>query len=422
MTSMGNGQNGTGHNGHHANGNGSGRHANGNGKGHHDAGSNGHRDLLLGPWSDEPAKRIGFVFGTRPEAIKLAPVIAACRETPGLQPVVCVTAQHRDLLDQVLSFFGIVPDEDLDLMRDGQSVSGFAARSLTAVGEWLDRQRLDAVLIQGDTTSAFMGALAAFYRKIPIGHVEAGLRTHQKYEPFPEEANRRLTTQLADLHFAPTEAAAANLLGEGIEPSSVHVTGNTVVDAVLHVRDMVGRDGLVPPVPVAAERSLITATIHRRENFGQPLRRICGAIGELVDRNESLEVVIPVHPNPQVRPVIWEELGGRDRVRLIEPPNYLQFIALLMASDVVLTDSGGVQEEAPVLGKPTLVLRRVTERPEGVEAGAARVVGDVPETIVSEIERLLEDDEYYRGFATPRLPYGDGQASRRIAGILRDHL
>jgi UDP-N-acetylglucosamine 2-epimerase (non-hydrolysing) len=262
--------------------------------------------------------------------------------------------------------------------------------------------------------------MAAFYRRIPVGHVEAGLRTYRKYEPYPEETNRRLTDHVADLHFAPTELAASNLRAEGIDPTSIHITGNTVVDAVMQVRDMIGRDGFVPHVPAMPQRTLVTATIHRRENFGAPLRQICGALGSLVERNEHVEVIIPVHPNPNVRPVIMRELGGRDRVRLIDPPNYLEFIALLMASDVVVTDSGGVQEEAPVLGKPTLVLRQVTERPEGVDAGAARVVGDTPETIVAEIERLLEDDDYYRGFAMARSPYGDGRASDRIAHILRD--
>lgn len=376
---------------------------------------NGHRA------ADRPPKRVGFVFGTRPEAIKLAPVIAACRDLPGLQPLVCVTAQHRALLDQVLGFFDIEPDEDLNLMQDGQTLSGFAARALDAVGGWLESEELDCVLVQGDTTSAFMGAMAAFYRKVPVGHVEAGLRTFRKYEPYPEETNRRLTDHIADLHFAPTELAASNLRAEGIDPTSIHITGNTVVDAVMQVRDMVGRDGLAAPVVLVPERSLVTATIHRRENFGTPLRQICGALGTLVERNEKVEVVIPVHPNPSVRPVIMRELGGMDRVQLIDPPNYLQFIALLMASDVVVTDSGGVQEEAPVLGKPTLVLRQVTERPEGVDAGAARMVG-APEAIVPEIERLLDDDEYYRGFAQARSPYGDGRASERIAHILRDAL
>jgi UDP-N-acetylglucosamine 2-epimerase (non-hydrolysing) len=411
MRNNGNGHNGNGHNG------------------------NGHTDAAIDPLVLVPfdpsfrergsyrgarPRRIGFVFGTRPEAIKLAPVIAACRELPGLEPVVCVTAQHRDLLDQVLGLFDIEPDEDLDLMTEGQTLAGFASKALDAVGAWLESQRLDYVLVQGDTTSAFMGAMAAFYRKIPVGHVEAGLRTYRNYEPYPEEANRRLTDHVAELHFAPTDLAASNLRSEGIDPGSIHITGNTVVDAVMQVREMVGRDGLVSPVPMASDRALVTATIHRRENFGTPLRRICGALGTLVERNEQVEVVIPLHPNPNVRPVIMRELGGRDRVRLIDPPNYLQFIALLMASDIVLTDSGGVQEEAPILGKPTLVLRQVTERPEGVDAGAARVVGDVPENIVSEIERLLEDDEYYRGFAQARSPYGDGRASERIAHILRD--
>jgi UDP-N-acetylglucosamine 2-epimerase (non-hydrolysing) len=367
-------------------------------------------------------KRVGFVFGTRPEAIKLAPVIAACRELQGLEPLVCVTAQHRELLDQVLAFFDVEPDEDLDLMRDGQTLAGFAAHALDTVGAWVETQDLDCIIVQGDTTSAFMGAMAAFYRKVPVGHVEAGLRTYRKYEPFPEEANRRLTDHVADLHFAPTELAASNLRAEGIDPHSIHITGNTVVDAVMHVREMVGRDGLVPPVPLTPEHNLVTATIHRRENFGSPLLQICDALGTLVERNERVEVVIPVHPNPQVRPVIMRELGGVERVRLIDPPNYLQFIALLMASDIVVTDSGGVQEEAPVLGKPTLVVRQVTERPEGVDAGAARVVGDAPEKIIAEIERLLEDAEYYQGFAQARSPYGDGKASERVANVLRDAL
>jgi UDP-N-acetylglucosamine 2-epimerase (hydrolysing) len=367
-----------------------------------------------------PRRKVGFVFGTRPEAIKLAPVIAACREVPGLEPLVCVTAQHRELLDQVLGFFGIEPDEDLDLMSRGQTLSGFASQALSSLSLWLDRHELAALVVQGDTTTTLMAGLAAYHRQIPVAHVEAGLRTYRLYEPWPEEGNRRLTDHLARWHFAPTESAAANLLSEGLGPGSVHVTGNTVVDAVLHVWELAIQTGVAPPAPIGPGQRVITATVHRRENFGEPLRRICRALRLVVEREPNVDLVIPVHPNPNVRPVVHQLLGGRERIHLIEPPGYLEFVALMAASDLVVTDSGGVQEEAPILGKPTLVLRRVTERPEGVTAGAAIVVGDRVETIVPEIRRLLGDADYYRTFARSRSPYGDGHASQRIAHILRD--
>jgi UDP-N-acetylglucosamine 2-epimerase len=366
--------------------------------------------------------RIGFVFGTRPEAIKMAPIIAACATAPGLQPVVCVTAQHRDLLDQVLTFFGIEPDEDLDLMRDGQTLTGFTARALASIGTWLDREDLSALVVQGDTNTTFAAALAAYHRQIPVAHVEAGLRTGELYEPWPEEGNRRLTDHLSTWHFAPTEAAAANLYREGLGPGSVRVTGNTVVDAIMHVHGLVRAHHVAPPVRVDDGCRLITVTSHRRENFGAPLRRICRAIRTIVERHADVRVVFPVHPNPSVRGTVLRELGGRDRIELIEPPAYLEFVALLAASHLVMTDSGGVQEEAPVLGKPTLVLRRVTERPEGVEASAAIVVGDSEERIVRETHRLLTDAEAYRLLARPRSPYGDGHASNRIVDAIRDGL
>jgi UDP-N-acetylglucosamine 2-epimerase len=366
--------------------------------------------------------RVGFVFGTRPEAIKLAPVVTACRDLPELEPVICVTAQHRKLLDQVLRFFEIEPHRDLDLMRDGQDLSGFAARALASVGTWLDREEPDALVVQGDTTTAFMATLAAYHRRVPVAHVEAGLRTHTKYEPWPEEGNRRLIDHLCDWHFAPTESAAANLIREGLDPGSVHMTGNTVVDAVLHVAGLLRGEGGALPVDLAPERRLITATMHRRENFGDPMRRICSALRSIADRHPEVEVVVPVHPNPNVRTVVEGELRGVERIRLIEPPDYRGFVSLLSASDIVMTDSGGVQEEAPVLGKPVLVLRRITERSEGVEAGAAIVVGDSPEKILFEVKRLLSEPDHYNSFAQPRSPYGDGHAAIRIACVLRDTL
>jgi UDP-N-acetylglucosamine 2-epimerase (hydrolysing) len=378
---------------------------------------------MLRPRStDVSSRRIGFVFGTRPEAIKMAPVIAACRRAPDVQPVVCVTAQHRHLLDQVLTFFEIEPDEDLDLMRDGQTLTAFTARALASIGTWLDREDLAALVVQGDTNTTFAAALAGYHRQIPVAHVEAGLRTQHMYEPWPEEGNRRMTDHLSTWHFAPTAAAAANLHREGLGPGSVRVTGNTVVDAVLHVRHLGEQLGIRPPIPEVDGRRIITATMHRRENFGQPLLRICRALRRIADDHDDVQVVVPVHPNPNVRGVVFRYLGGHDRISLIEPPGYLEFVALLAASYLVLTDSGGVQEEAPVLGKPTLVLRRVTERPEGVEANAAIVVGDNESRIVMQVERLLTDQAGYARLARPRFPYGDGHASERIIDSIRESL
>jgi UDP-N-acetylglucosamine 2-epimerase (hydrolysing) len=369
--------------------------------------------------SDE---RIGFVFGTRPEAIKLAPVIEACRWADGLEPVVCVTAQHRELLDQVLTVFGLGPDEDLDLMRGGQTLSSFTARALASIGAWLDREDLAAVVVQGDTNTTFAAALAAFHRRIPVAHVEAGLRTGAFYEPWPEEGNRRLTDHLSTWHFAPTEAAAANLIGEGLGPGSIHITGNTIVDAVLHVRNIVERRAVPVPIAVPSGRRIITVTAHRRENFGEPLVRICRAVRAIVDEHRDVHVVFPVHPNPNVRAIAFHELAGRDRISLIEPVGYLGFVALMDASHLVLTDSGGIQEEAPVLGKPALVMRRVTERPEGVDARSAIVVGDSEAEITYHARVLLTDAAAYARSAETRSPYGDGHASTRIVGAIRDDL
>jgi UDP-N-acetylglucosamine 2-epimerase len=362
--------------------------------------------------------RVGFLFGTRPEAIKLAPVINACLRSGVIEPVICVTAQHRELLDQVLDAFAIRPQEDLNLMREGQSLSGFASRALNSIGLWLDRQDLAAIIVHGDTTTTLMAAVAAYHRRIPIGHVEAGLRTGEKYEPFPEEGNRRLTDHLADFHFAPTDQAAENLVAEGIDPASILVTGNTVVDAVLHVHDRVVELGVAPPVDHPAGALMVLATMHRRESFGAPLIGICRALRTIVERDDRVHLVVPVHPNPHVRPVVYRELGAHPRIALIEPPAYPQFIALLAASHLVLTDSGGLQEEAPVLGKPVLVLRRLTERPEGVQAGVARLVGQDPAEILAQAERLLRDPDHYRSFVDARSPFGDGHAADRIAAFL----
>ncbi|MDP3938301.1 MAG: UDP-N-acetylglucosamine 2-epimerase (non-hydrolyzing), partial [Deltaproteobacteria bacterium] len=325
-------------------------------------------------------KRSGFrvliAFGTRPEAIKLAPVVAALKAaSPRIETRVVVTAQHREMLDQVLSLHGIVPDHDLDVMRPRQTLTQITHRALERVGRLLDDDPPDLVLVQGDTTTSFTVALAAFYRRVAVGHVEAGLRTYDKFQPFPEEMNRVLTSHLADWHYAPTRRAREALLREGIPASRVLVTGNTVIDAVLAVAAKPLSRSPVPGWRPAPDRRLILVTAHRRENLGEPLREICGAILDLVDRYEDVEVIYPLHLNPAVREVVRPLLGRKERVRLVPPLDYHPFVSLMAHSTLILTDSGGIQEEAPSLGKPVLVLRHVTERPEAVEAGTVKVVG-----------------------------------------------
>jgi len=364
-----------------------------------------------------------FCFGTRPEAIKLVPVIKELARQPmEFAPVVLVTAQHRHMLDQVLRVFEIELDHDLDVMRPGQSLAEVTVAVLRGVERVLRRNRPDIVMVQGDTTSALAAALAAFYQRIPVGHVEAGLRTNDKYSPYPEEMNRRLVSSLADLHFAPTRTAKENLLREGVSRGRIHVTGNTVVDALKATLQSKAKWRVPVLEGIAAKHPVILVTAHRRESFGSGLEHICLALRNIVERNPGVEIVYPVHLNPAVRRPVRAILGAVPRVHLIKPLEYLPFVRLMERSYLILTDSGGIQEEAPALGKPVLVMRDVTERPEAVEAGTARLVGTDAEAIVSATERLLRSDVAYRKMARVRNPFGDGSASARIATALRRFL
>ncbi len=371
-------------------------------------------------------KRISLIFGTRPEAIKLCPLILELKKHPEFEPHVCVTGQHRQMLDQVLGVFEVVPDVDLHLMQPDQTLAALTARAITAVDSYMCDCKPDIVIVQGDTTTSFCAALAAFYRSIPVGHVEAGLRTWNRLSPFPEEVNRVMTSRIADLHFAPTPRAKENLLQEGVPASRVFVTGNTVIDA-LHIA--VGKVRKNPPgipgVPKEllngdSRRPLILITGHRRESFGEGFARICLAIAELAGRFPEVAFVYPVHLNPKVREPVFAVLSGRPNVHLIDPVDYLSFVALMTRSRIVLTDSGGVQEEAPGLGKPVLVLRDTTERPEAVEAGTVRLVGTDKGTIVDGVTTLLRDENTYLAMARAVNPYGDGKACPRIVDALRD--
>ena len=364
--------------------------------------------------------KVMTVFGTRPEAIKMAPVVLELAKYPALiTPVVAVTAQHREMLDQVLQLFGIVPDYDLDIMSQGQTLFDITCRSLQGLNDVLAREKPDVVLVHGDTTTTFAGSLAAFYHQIAVGHVEAGLRTRNKFSPFPEEMNRKLTGSLTDLHFAPTATARDNLLAEAVEPAAVFVTGNTVIDALLATVD----DGYEFTEPLLAgidyrARRVILVTTHRRENLGEPLRHVYQALRDIVDEFADVEVVFPVHKNPRVREVVQAELGGLARVHLIDPLDYQPFANLIARSYLVLTDSGGIQEEAPSLGKPVLVLRDTTERPEAIGAGTVKLVGTDRENVYAQTRRLLVDQDEYRQMASACNPYGDGQAASRIVSII----
>lgn len=361
-------------------------------------------------------RRVLVAIGTRPEAIKMAPLVRALRAEPWADVRVLATAQHRQMLDQVLSVFDIVPDVDLDIMRPDQTLSGLTARLLTRLDKVIAEQSPDVVLVQGDTTTVMTVALSAFYRHVPVGHVEAGLRTGDMRNPFPEEMNRVVAGRLSRWHFAPTETARANLLAEGVPPEDVHVTGNTVIDALLQVVDR--RPAL--PVEVPPGRRMILVTAHRRENFGEPFRQVCEAIGALADRYDDIHVVYPVHPNPNVAETARRMLGTHARVTLCEPLEYQAFVAAMQRSHLILTDSGGVQEEAPALGKPVLVMRHETERPEAVEEGVVRLVGPDRTCIFEETSRLLDDPSAYAAMAKGTSPYGDGQAASRIVAVLRD--
>jgi len=353
------------------------------------------------------------VIGTRPEAIKMAPVIRALRGDRRFRVRVLATAQHRDLLDQVLAAFGIAPDIDLGVMRPAQGLGALTGRLIEGLDAALAREAPDVVLAQGDTTTVFATALAAFYRRVPFGHVEAGLRTGDLAAPFPEELNRVLIAPMARWHFAPTAGAAAALRAEGIPPERVHVTGNTVIDALLQAPPPADARSAAPFAP-----RQILVTLHRRENFGRPLERILAAIAGLLDDHRDCGVLLPVHPNPAVGPVVRARLGGHPRVRLVPPLGYAEFVAAMRASYLILTDSGGVQEEAPALGVPVLVLREATERPEAIAAGVARLVGTRAAAIRRAAGALLSDPEARARMATGASPYGDGKAAARIVGIL----
>ena len=369
--------------------------------------------------------KILIAFGTRPEAIKMAPVVEAFRRDGSMDIVVAVTAQHRQMLDQVLELFSIVPDEDLDLMQPGQTLADLFARILTGMNGVIARHRPDIVLVHGDTSTTLATALAAFYNKVRVGHVEAGLRTGDLWAPWPEEANRRLTAPLSSLHFAPTAQSHANLLAEGVDDGDIEVTGNTVIDALLEVVERIEQDaalaqGLARRFPfLDPDRRLVLVTGHRRENFGAGFEQICVALKTLAERGD-VQVVYPVHLNPNVQEPVNRLLAGVDNIVLIEPQDYLPFVYLMSRSSLIITDSGGVQEEAPSLGKPVLVMRDTTERPEAVEAGTVRLVGTDAARIVAEAGRLLDDPGAYADMSRAHNPYGDGQASARIARRVGD--
>ncbi|HZS05620.1 MAG TPA: UDP-N-acetylglucosamine 2-epimerase (non-hydrolyzing) [Blastocatellia bacterium] len=359
------------------------------------------------------------VFGTRPEAIKMAPVVKELKKhRDRIAPVVCVTAQHRRMLDQVLELFGIEPDYDLNLMQPDQTLSALTAGALTSLDSVLQKEKPDWVLTQGDTTTAMVASLAAFYHRIKVGHIEAGLRTGDRFQPFPEEINRRIADCVCDLHFAPTESARLNLLGEGVSDATILVTGNTVIDALLDVAERPYDWHSGPLAVVPQNKRLILVTAHRRENFGGPLEQICDALNEIAARYPDTQLVYPVHLNPNVQRAALGKLSRTPNITLLEPVDYLPLVQLLKRSHLVLTDSGGLQEEAPGLGKPVLVLREVTERPEGVEAGTVKLVGTDPQKIVSETIRLMEDREEYESMSRAVNPYGDGHASERIVARL----
>lgn len=356
------------------------------------------------------------VFGTRPEAIKMCPLVLEMRKYPDyIEPIVAVTAQHREMLDQVLDLFGITPDYDLNIMQAGQTLYDVTTRAVMGLKEVMEQAKPDMVLVHGDTTTTFAGALAAFYAQIPVGHVEAGLRTGNKYSPYPEEMNRKLTGCIADMNFAPTATSKSNLLKENAAPVSILVTGNTVIDALQTTvkADYAFADAAFNKVFASGKR-LILVTTHRRENLGEPMRNVYKALKTVLETHPDVEAIFPVHKNPKVREIVNAELGGMASVHLIEPMDYEPFANLMSKVDIVMTDSGGIQEEAPALGKPVLVLRDTTERPEAVEAGTVKLIGTAYEDVLRETNALLDDAEHYRKMAEATNPYGDGRACERI--------
>ncbi len=365
--------------------------------------------------------KVAVVFGTRPEAIKMAPVIKELKKVEDIHTVVLVTAQHREMLDQVLKLFNITPDYDLNLMKEKQDLSSITCGVLNGVRDVLEKEKPDLVVVHGDTTTTFAASLAAFYLRIPVVHVEAGLRTRNKYSPYPEEMNRALTGRLAELHFAPTDINRENLLAESVADFKIWVTGNTVIDALL---ETVRPDYQFGPelAQVDFNKKLVLVTAHRRENWGENMENIFEAIKKLVNEFEDIEVIFPVHKNPIVRDTAFAVLGSLDRIHLIEPMEYEPFTNLMNASYLILTDSGGMQEEAPSLGKPVLVLRDTTERPEAVKAGTVKLVGTSRSRIYQEAKNLLTDQEQYNKMAHAINPYGDGKAAGRIVQVLVDFL
>lgn len=369
--------------------------------------------------------KILTIFGTRPEAVKLAPVIRKIEEYPDrFTSVVCVTAQHREMLDQVLDLFKIVPAYDLDIMKPNQNLFDVTCNSLAGVRDVLEKERPNLVLVQGDTTTTFAASLAAFYEKIPVGHIEAGLRTHKQYSPYPEEMNRRLTSQLASLHFSPTERAMQNLVKEGVPIDRIFVTGNSVIDALFFIKKKFLQDqNFFNTLEnkfsfLAKSKRLVLVTGHRRENFGSGMENICKALLEISGRDD-VELLYPVHLNPNVQEPVKRILGNRPNIHLVEPVGYVPFVYLINRAFLIISDSGGIQEEAPSLGKPVLVTRKSTERPEGLEAGTAKLVGTDSELIVQNAFMLLDDQLKYKRMAKVRNPYGDGRTAERIAEILR---
>lgn len=364
-----------------------------------------------------------FIFGTRPEAIKMAPLVKQFQKDTYFQIKVCVTAQHREMLDQVLDFFKIQPDYDLNLMQPNQTLFDVTAKGLKALEDVLDDCKPDIVFVQGDTTTCFIGALAAFYKKIKVAHIEAGLRSGNKYSPFPEEINRELTSKVADFHFAPTIKAVQNLALEGIS-HNVHMVGNTVIDALLLGLDILKGDDHMKDnfKNINFDKKIILVTGHRRESFGKPFENIADAIKTLAESYEDVEIVYPVHLNPNVRKVINGALGNIKNIKLIEPLPYPQLIWLMNQSYLVLTDSGGIQEEAPALGKPVLVMREVTERTEGIDAGTAKLVGTSREKILTEARKLLDNTDAYNAMSNAVNPYGDGTTSQQVINVLKNQL
>lgn len=368
-------------------------------------------------------KKIITIFGTRPEAIKMAPLVKQLEKEPEIKSIVCVTAQHREMLDQVLNYFEITPDYDLNIMRSKQSLTGITNKVLEGLEEIFREEKPDMVLVHGDTTTTFAGGLAAFYQQIKVGHVEAGLRTFDKYFPFPEEMNRKLTGALADLHFAPTQGSKNNLLREGVNQNDIFVTGNTVIDAMKHTvkENYIFDNELLNKIDYK-NKKIIMITAHRRENWGQGIENICQALNEIVEQNEDVEIIYLVHLNPVVKDVVFKNLGNKERIHLLPPLETNETHNLMNKCFMVMTDSGGLQEEAPHLGKPVLVLREVTERPEAVKYGTVKLVGTDVDKIISEANALIRDQKAYENMSKAVNPYGDGKASERIVSAIKNYL